>query len=79
MELINERKSSDEKDEKGDLLSNLVNANEELMGGGEQRLREEELIGTSFFGSIRWFIYVKSYCSGNALMFYIAGHDVKTL
>ena len=52
MELINERKSSDEKDEKGDLLSNLVNANEELMGGGEQRLREEELIGTSFLAPL---------------------------
>ena len=47
-ELINERKISNDKDEKGDLLSNLVNANEELSGDGEQRLREEELIGANF-------------------------------
>ena len=44
-EMINGRKCSDEKDEKRDLLSNLVNANEELLDGGEQILGEVELIG----------------------------------
>jgi hypothetical protein len=45
VELINKRRHSDEKGEKRDLLSNLVNANEEFSGDGEQRLGEEELIG----------------------------------
>ena len=45
MEVINKRKLSDEKDEKRDLLSNLINANEELSDDGEQRLGEAELIG----------------------------------
>ena len=44
-EMINERKSSNEKGEKRDLLSNLVDANEEFLDDGEQRLGEEELIG----------------------------------
>ena len=44
--MINDRKFSDEKDEKRDLLSNLINANEELLDDGEQRLGEVELIGT---------------------------------
>ena len=43
--MINERKFSDGKDEKMDLLSNLVDANEEFLEDGEQRLGEEELIG----------------------------------
>ena len=46
LESINERKSSDEKDEKRDLLSNLVNANGEVLEDGEQRLDESELLGT---------------------------------
>ena len=45
-EMIRERKFSDEKDEKRDLLSNLINANEELLDDGEVRLGEIELIGT---------------------------------
>lgn len=45
-ELIHERKHSNEKDEKRDLLSNLVNANEEFSANGEQRLGEGELLGT---------------------------------
>jgi len=44
--MINERKYSGENDEKRDLLSNLVNANEEFMDDGEQRLGEVELVGT---------------------------------
>ena len=44
--MINERKHSYEKDEKRDLLSNLVIANEEFLDDGEQKLGEEELIGT---------------------------------
>jgi hypothetical protein len=43
--MINERKFSDEKDERMDLLANLVDANEEFLEDGEQRLGEEELIG----------------------------------
>ena len=44
--MINERKISYEKDEKRDLLSNLVSANDEFLDDGEQRLGEAELIGT---------------------------------
>ena len=43
--MIDERKFSDEKDERMDLLSNLVNANDELLEDGEQKLGEIELIG----------------------------------
>jgi hypothetical protein len=43
--MISERKSSDEKDERMDLLSNLVSANDEPSEGGEQKLGEVELIG----------------------------------
>ena len=43
--MINERKYSGENDEKRDLLSNLVNANEEFTDDGEQRLGEVELVG----------------------------------
>lgn len=43
--MINERKSSYKRDERRDLLSNLVDANEELFEDGDQRLEEEELIG----------------------------------
>ena len=45
MESINERRLSDKKDERRDLLSNLVNANEEFLEDGEQRLGEAELVG----------------------------------
>jgi hypothetical protein len=45
VEMINERKFSYKKDERRDLLSNLVDANEDLLYDGEQRLEEEELIG----------------------------------
>ena len=44
--MINERKHSYEKDEKRDLLSNLVSVNEECLDDGEQKLGEAELIGT---------------------------------
>jgi len=44
--MINERKCSYERDEKRDLLSNLVSANEEFLDDGEQRLGEAELTGT---------------------------------
>ena len=45
VEMINERKLSDEKDERMDLLSNFVDANDELLEDGEQKLGEVELIG----------------------------------
>ena len=45
VEMINERKRSDDKREKADLLSSLVNANEKFLGGGGKSLGEEELIG----------------------------------
>jgi hypothetical protein len=45
IEMINERKLSDGKDERMDLLSNLVNANDEVLEDGEQKLGEVELIG----------------------------------
>ena len=44
--MINERRSSDGKDEKRDLLSNFIDANEEFLNDGERRLADEELIGT---------------------------------
>ena len=44
-EMIDERKFSNEEDEKRDLLSNLVDANEELLEDGEQKIGEAELIG----------------------------------
>jgi len=44
--MIDQRKFSDEKDEKRDLLSNLVDANDEFLDDGEQKLGEVELIGT---------------------------------
>ena len=43
--MINDRRLSGKKDEKRDLLSNLISANEELLDDGEQRLGEAELIG----------------------------------
>ena len=46
VEMINEWKVSDEKDEKRDLLSNLINMNEEFLDDREQKLEEAELIGT---------------------------------
>lgn len=52
VEMINDRKLSDNKDEKGDLLSNLVNANDEFLDDGEQRLGEVELIGTGSVPSL---------------------------
>ena len=47
MEMIDERKVSHGKNERRDLLSNLVHANEEFLDDGEQRLTEEELLGTT--------------------------------
>lgn len=44
-ELINERKFSNEKGDKRDLLSNLVDANDEFLDDGKQKLGEDELIG----------------------------------
>ena len=44
--MIDERKFSNEKNEKRDLLSNLIDANKELLEDGEKRLGEAELIGT---------------------------------
>ena len=46
VEMIEERKDSYGRDERRDLLSNLVSANDEFSDDGEQRLGEGELIGT---------------------------------
>jgi len=43
--MIDERKHSCGSDEKRDLLSNLISANDEFLDDGEQRLGEAELIG----------------------------------
>ena len=51
--MINERKLSDEVDGKKDLLSNLINANEELLEDGGQGIGEVELIGTVQY-SVCW-------------------------
>ena len=45
VELINERKNSNEKGDKRDLLSNLVGSNDDLLDDGEQKLGEDELMG----------------------------------
>jgi hypothetical protein len=75
--MINERKFSDEKDERVDLLSNFVDANDELLEDGEQKLGEVELIGR---GSCRGLLVHSFYAwhSGNIFIFYIAGHEVRT-
>ena len=76
--MINERKVSDEKDEKRDLLSNLVNANEEFSDDGEQKLGEAELIGAWSRSGL--LVHLFNICrSGNIFMFYTAGHDVRML
>ena len=77
VELINERKHSNEKHEKRDLLSNLVNANEEFSVHGEQRLGEGELLGTCQ-PFIQLPTSVKLHCVGDVFMFYIAGHEVRS-
>ena len=43
--MINERKLSSGKDERRDLLSNLVSANEESLEDEGQRLSEDETFG----------------------------------
>ena len=58
-EAINERKFSDEKDEKRDLLSNLINANEELLVDGEQRLGEAELIGKKSALGLSTYLFIR--------------------
>ena len=45
METMEERRHSGEKDEKKDLLSGLITANDEFSDEGKQRLGDEELIG----------------------------------
>jgi len=75
--MINGRKYSDEKDEKRDLLSNLINANEELLDDGEQMLGEVELIGTWPTRDLPAQLFTRPR-SGNIFMFYIAGHEVRS-
>ena len=43
---MKERRLSGDKDGKRDLLSGLITANDEFSDDGEQRLKDEELIGT---------------------------------
>ena len=74
--MIDARKCSDGKDEKRDLLSNLVKANEELLDDGEQKLGEVELIGTGQY-LVKLLICSHSYRSGNIFLFYIAGYEVR--
>lgn len=45
MEMIEERKHVCDGEERRDLLSNLINANDELLDDGGQRLGQTELIG----------------------------------
>ena len=78
VEMINEKKISNEKGEKRDVLSNLVDANEELLNDGEQRLREEELIGDEK-ESIRRPNRLLTFRPGNIFIFYLAGHEVRIL
>ena len=61
LESINERKFS-KRGEKRDLLSSLIDANEELLDDGEQRLGEVELIGMQpvFELPVRLFMHLPS-------------------
>ena len=43
--MIEERRHSCGRDERRDLLSNLVSANDEFLDDGDQRLGEAELVG----------------------------------
>ena len=45
LEMIEERKFSEDKERRRDLLSSFVNANEEFLDDGKRLLLEEELIG----------------------------------
>jgi len=74
--MINERKHSCEGDEKRDLLSNLISANDELLDDGDQRLGEAELIGTDQDSTYRQ-NHSNFYRSGNMFIFYFAGHEVR--
>jgi len=74
--MINERKHSCESDEKRDLLSNLVSANDEFLDDGEQRLGEAELIGTSHDSAYRY-NHLNVCRSGNIYIFYVGGHEVR--
>ena len=74
--MINERKHSCESDEKRDLLSNLVNANDEFLDDGGQRLGEAELIGASQGLTYRH-NHLNICRSGNMYIFYMAGHEVR--
>jgi len=64
MEMINERKLSGDKDGRRDLLSNLVNANEEFLENGEQGLSEDEILGNMFM-----FYFAGHEASGHTLSF----------
>ena len=77
IEMINERRSSSHKVERRDLLSNLVDANEEFSGDGEQRLSKEELVGMCLAGDLPAFRLKKSN-SGNIFVIYLAGYEVRT-
>jgi len=77
-EMINEQKHSCESDEKRDLLSNLVSANDEFSDDGGQRLDEAELIGTSQESTYRQ-NHLNICRSGNMYIFYFAGHEVSII
>ena len=71
-----ERRLSGDKDGKRDLLSGLITANDEFSDDGEQRLKDEELIGTGPRHGLRTRLF--NVCrSGNMFMFYLAGHEVR--
>jgi hypothetical protein len=78
VELINERKVSNEKGGRRDLLSNLVDANEEVLDDGEQRLGEEELIGKAVNTRSGDPHFDNPSRSGNIFIFYLAGYEVRT-
>ena len=78
VEMINERKLSDDRSKKRDLLSSFVNANEEFLSDGKQLLMEEELIG-KWPSSVERSFGLKSYYPGNGFMFYFAGYEVRLL
>ena len=76
--MIDERKRSGDMDERRDLLSNLINANEESLKDGEQRLSEDEIFGMGP-GPGLWEHSLNDCRSGNMFILYFAGHEVRII
>lgn len=74
LDMIVQRRAASMKEERDDLFSNLLAANDEEEG--EQKLSDEELIGASQFWS--FWTYLTRH-PGNVWIMLVAGHEVFTL